>query len=108
MNNIIVQKFGGTSVGSIEKIKKIAKRIKKYKDENNHLVIVVSAMGDTTNELIKKANSISKYPSPRELDMLLSTGELISISLLSIALQEINCKSIVADLIPLQLQLPQH
>jgi len=94
MNNIIVQKFGGTSVGSIEKIKKIANRIKKYKDDNNHLVIVVSAMGDTTNELIKKANSISKYPSPRELDMLLSTGELISISLLSIALQEINCKSI--------------
>lgn len=94
MNNIIVQKFGGTSVGSIEKIKKIANRIKNYKDENNQLVIVVSAMGKTTNDLVNKANEISKKPSPREFDMLLSTGEQVSVSLLSIALQELGCKSI--------------
>jgi aspartate kinase len=94
MNNIVVQKFGGTSIGTIEKIKMIAKRIKKYKDKKNNLVIVVSAMGSTTNELIEKAKSISKHPSPRELDVLLATGEQISISLLSIALQEIGCNSI--------------
>ncbi|MEA1975817.1 MAG: aspartate kinase [Bacillota bacterium] len=94
MNNIIVQKFGGTSIGSIEKIKTIANRIKKYKDNNNQLVIVVSAMGNTTNELLEKAKLISNHPSPRELDVLLSTGEQISISLLSIALQEIGCDSI--------------
>lgn len=94
MNNIIVQKFGGTSIGSIEKIKTIANRIKKYKDNNNQLIIVVSAMGSTTNELLEKAKLISNHPSPRELDVLLSTGEQISISLLSIALQEIGCDSI--------------
>lgn len=94
MNNIIVQKYGGTSVGSIDKIKRIAKRIKKYKNGNNKLVIVVSAMGGTTNELVNKAKEVSKKPSPRELDMLLSTGEQISISLLTIALHEIGCKAI--------------
>jgi len=94
MNNIIVQKFGGTSVGNIEKIKKIAKRIKKSKNGNNKLVIVVSAMGSTTNALVSKAKKISSQPSPRELDMLLSTGEQISISLLTIALNEIGCKAI--------------
>lgn len=94
MDNIIVQKFGGTSVGSITKIKNIAKRIKDYKNDHNKLVIVVSAMGSTTNNLIEQAKEISNKPTPRELDMLLSTGEQISISLLTIALNDIGCKAI--------------
>lgn len=94
MNNIIVKKFGGTSVGSIEKIKNIAKRIKRDRENNEKLVIVVSAMGKTTNYLVDQAKEISDHPSPRELDMLLSTGEQVSISLLSMALQAIGVDAI--------------
>jgi len=85
---ILVQKYGGTSVGTIERIEKVAKRIIKKKLEGYKVVVVVSAMAKTTDELLTMAYTMSKHPPKRELDMLLSTGEQISISLLSIALNE--------------------
>ncbi len=86
----LVQKFGGTSVGNIELIQLVAKRIAKSRNEGNDLVIVVSAMGNTTNELTNLAKLISNNPPQREMDMLLSTGEQVSIALLSIALNELG------------------
>ncbi|WP_099191351.1 aspartate kinase [Tepidibacter mesophilus] len=90
MENIIVQKYGGSSVGSIDRIKNVAKQVVKAKYSNNKVVVVVSAMGNTTNELIEKAMNVNKNPSSREMDMLLSTGEQMSISLLAMAIQELN------------------
>tara|TARA_Y100001968_G_C19432744_1_gene757956 strand:+ start:219 stop:1982 length:1764 start_codon:yes stop_codon:yes gene_type:complete len=87
---LIVQKFGGTSLGSLERIQSIAKRIAKRKESGDDLIIVVSAMGDTTDELTNLANKLSKNPPQRELDMLLATGEQVSIALLSIALNELG------------------
>jgi aspartate kinase len=92
--NIVVMKFGGTSVGSIEKIKKVAERAIKLKDEGSNVVITVSAMGDTTDDLIELASGISKNPSRREMDMLLSTGEQVSSSLLALAINEKNSKAV--------------
>lgn len=91
--DIVVQKYGGTSVGDLEKIKQVATRIKQKKERGCKLVVVVSAMGNTTDNLISMAYSLSSRPRPRELDVLMSTGEQISISLLSIALNEIGCKA---------------
>jgi len=91
---IIVKKFGGTSVGSIEQILNIAKRLHQNMESDCSYVIVVSAMGDTTDELTEMAYRISKKPGKRELDMLLTAGERISMSLLSIALQEFGIVSI--------------
>lgn len=85
---IIVKKFGGTSVADIQKIKDIAARISQEKKSDDSIVIVVSAMGNTTNELFDLATQISQKPSRRELDMLVTAGERISMSLLSLALQE--------------------
>ncbi len=87
---LLVQKFGGTSVGNIERIKAVAKRIASSKEAGNQLVIVVSAMGDSTDKLSNLALSISGKPPAREMDMLLSTGEQVTISLLSIALNELG------------------
>ena len=87
---IIVQKYGGSSVETIEKINNIAERIVKRKSEGNDMVIVVSAMGKTTDQLIKMAHDISPDPDKRELDVLMSTGEQVSMSLLSIALNHLN------------------
>lgn len=92
MENIIVQKYGGTSVGSVDKIKAVAKKIVNRKREGNHIIVIVSAMGNTTNNLIKKANQINSNPSSREMDMLLSTGEQISISLLAMAIETLKEK----------------
>jgi len=83
----IVQKYGGTSVGDIERIKKVAERIKAVRDEGNELVVVVSARSGVTNELLARAKAICEYPSERELDMLLATGEQETIALTAIALQ---------------------
>ena len=94
MSNIIVQKFGGTSVGNAERIRNVAKRIIATKREGNKVVVVVSAMGDTTDDLIEKAYDISIRPSNREMDMLLTTGEQISISLLAMAIQAFGEDSI--------------
>lgn len=87
---LIVQKYGGTSVGSIERIQAVANRIKITVQQGNSLVVVVSAMGKTTDTLVKLANAISSTPSRREMDMLLSTGEQVTIALLSMALQELG------------------
>ncbi len=87
MEDIIVQKYGGSSLETIDKIKNVAKRIIKTKSLGNSLIVVVSAMGKTTNNLIKMASEVCIEPAPREMDMLLSTGEQISISLLAMAIQ---------------------
>jgi aspartate kinase len=87
---LIVQKFGGTSVGSVERIQAVAQRICKTIQQGNSVVIVVSAMGKTTDMLVGLANRVSSTPSRREMDMLLSTGEQVSIALLSMALQELG------------------
>ncbi|MFC1496765.1 aspartate kinase [Candidatus Margulisiibacteriota bacterium] len=91
---IIVQKYGGTSVGSAEKIKNIARKIKKARAKGNQLVVIVSAMGHTTDELIDLMHQITKDPHPREYDMLVSTGEQVSAALLSLALMELGCPAI--------------
>lgn len=85
---LIVQKYGGTSVGTVERIQAVAQRVKKTVEAGHSVVVVVSAMGKTTDGLVKLANEISSSPSRREMDMLLSTGEQVSIALLSMALQE--------------------
>lgn len=85
---LIVQKFGGTSVGSIERIQNVANRVIEEKSRGNGVVVVVSAMGKTTDQLVAMANEISAQPSKREMDMLLTTGEQITISLLAMALIE--------------------
>jgi len=85
---IVVQKFGGTSVGSIERIQNVANRVIAEVNSGNKVVVVVSAMGKTTDELVKLASELSSNPSKREMDMLLTTGEQVSIALLAIALQE--------------------
>ncbi|MCR8684874.1 aspartate kinase [Campylobacter ureolyticus] len=91
---LIVQKYGGTSVGTLERIDLVAKRIAKRKDEGNSLVVVVSAMSGVTNKLIDYAEYFSKNPSSRELDMLLSAGERVTSSLLAIALKELGYKAV--------------
>ncbi|WP_016873382.1 aspartate kinase [Chlorogloeopsis fritschii] len=87
---LIVQKFGGTSVGSVERIQAVAQRVYKTVKAGNSIVVVVSAMGKTTDGLVKLAAEISKNPCRREMDMLLSTGEQVSIALMSMALQELG------------------
>jgi aspartate kinase len=87
---IIVQKYGGTSVGSVERIKNVAKRVIKTKKAGNQVVVIVSAMGHTTDELVSLLGQITKEPSPREYDMLLSTGEQVSAALLASALIEMG------------------
>ncbi|MEM7580216.1 MAG: aspartate kinase [Cyanobacteria bacterium P01_A01_bin.80] len=87
---LIVQKYGGSSVGSVERIQAVAKRVWLTAKAGNSVVVVVSAMGKTTDGLVKLASDISPHPSRREMDMLLSTGEQVSIALVSMALQEIG------------------
>ncbi len=87
---LIVQKYGGSSVGTIERIQAVAQRVKRTVDAGNSVVVVVSAMGKTTDGLVKLANDLSANPSRREMDMLLATGEQVTIALLSMALQEIQ------------------
>ncbi len=92
--SIVVQKYGGSSVADVDKIKSIAKKIYDVKKSGNDVVVVVSAMGKTTDSLIELAKSISGNPQKREMDMLLSTGERITMSLLCIALNELGIESI--------------
>jgi len=91
---LIVQKYGGSSVADAEKIKNVAKRIARARDEGNEVVVVVSAMGDTTDELIELAYQISENPDNRELDVLLSTGEVVSSTLLAMALHSMGYPAI--------------
>ena len=83
---LVVQKYGGTSVADAEKIKNVARRIAQAKDKGDQVVVVVSAMGHTTDDLINLAYQVSKQPDSRELDVLLSTGEIVSSTLLAMAL----------------------
>jgi len=85
---LIVQKYGGTSVGTIERILRVADRIVSYKEAGHDMVVVVSAMGKSTDVLLDMAKQIAPHPSERELDMLLTTGEQVSIALLAMALQQ--------------------
>ena len=91
---VIVQKYGGSSVADADRIKNVARRIAKAKDEGNQVVVVVSAMGDTTDELIQMAHQVSEQPEERELDVLLSTGELISSTLLAMALGSLGYSAV--------------
>ncbi len=90
---LIVQKYGGTSVGSTERIKNVAKRVAKWKAAGNDVVVVVSAMSGETNRLIALAKEIQAHPDPRELDVIAATGEQVTIGLLSMALMEIGVKA---------------
>ncbi|MBF3107915.1 aspartate kinase [Pseudomonas aeruginosa] len=83
---LIVQKFGGTSVGTVERIEQVAERVKKFREAGDDVVVVVSAMSGETNRLIGLANQIMEQPVPRELDVMVSTGEQVTIALLSMAL----------------------
>ena len=91
---LIVQKYGGSSVADAEKIKNVARRIAATKEKGNDVVVVVSAMGDTTDELISLARQVSEHPDDRELDVLLSTGEIISSTLLAMSLASLGYKAI--------------
>ena len=92
--NLIVQKYGGSSVASVEKIRAIANNLKTLHEQNISLVVVLSAMGKTTNNLIALANEFSPSPNKRDLDFLLSTGEMQTVSLMSIYLNEIGVNSV--------------
>lgn len=92
--SVVVQKYGGTSVSTIDKIKFIAKLLAKRKKAGDNLVVVVSAMGNTTDKLIELANNVSTNPSKRELDMLLSTGEQITSALLAMTLKDMGYDAI--------------
>lgn len=91
---LLVTKFGGTSVGTLERIKNVALRLKEMKEQGHEVVAVVSAMGDTTDELIDLARLTGDNLSPREMDMLLSTGEQQSAALLALTLQNLGCAAI--------------
>ena len=88
---LIVQKYGGTSVGTPERIEAVAEKVVAYRDQGHQLVVVVSAMSGETNRLVELADRISHRPVPRELDVLLSTGEQVTIALLSMALEKRGC-----------------
>jgi len=90
---LIVQKYGGTSVGSVDRIKNVARRVARYHRQGHQLVIVVSAMSGETNRLLALARELSPNPDPRELDVVASTGEQVTIGLLAIALQEMGLKA---------------
>jgi aspartate kinase len=90
---LIVQKFGGTSVGTVEKIRNVARRVARTKDEGNDVVVVVSAMAGETNRLIGLAHQFSESPNDRELDVVASTGEQVTIGLLAITLADMGYKA---------------
>jgi aspartate kinase len=90
---LIVQKYGGTSMGSPERIKSVAQRVAKFRAKGHQVVVVVSAMSGETNRLIGLAHEIQKHPDPRELDVIISTGEQVSIGLLSMALLDAGVKA---------------
>ena len=91
---LVVQKYGGTSVGTLERIENVASRVAKAREEGKDLVVVVSAMSGETNKLIEYASHFSKNPSKREMDMLLSSGERVTAALLAIALNEMGHKTV--------------
>jgi aspartate kinase len=90
---LVVQKYGGTSVGDVERIRNVARRVLNTKKQGHELVVVVSAMAGETDKLIRLAQQITPVPDERELDVLVSTGEQVSIALLAMALKSMNCDS---------------
>src|SRR3954471_17257551 len=90
---LIVQKFGGTSVGSVERIRNVARRVAKWKAAGHDLVVVPSAMSGETNRLIALAKELQAHPDPRELDVVAATGEQVTIGLLAMALLELGVKA---------------
>jgi aspartate kinase len=90
---LIVQKYGGTSVGTTERIKDVAQRVARFKAQGHQIVVVVSAMSGETNRLISLAKSIQSHPDPREMDVLVATGEQTTIALLAMALMEMGLKA---------------
>ena len=88
---LIVQKFGGSSVANTERVMNVAKIVTDTYKKGNDVVVVVSAQGDTTDDLIAKAREISAHNSKREMDMLMAAGEQISIALLAMAIEELGC-----------------
>jgi aspartate kinase len=91
---IVVQKYGGSSVANAEKMRNVARRVSQSFDKGNKVVVVVSAMGDTTDDLIELANKINPNPEPREMDLLLSTGEIVSSTLLAMALHAMGYRAV--------------
>lgn len=91
---LVVQKYGGSSVANVERIQKVAQRVVNYSKKGYSLVVVVSALGDTTDELVELADKINPNPSEREMDMLLSTGEQISVALLAMAIHKLGAQAI--------------
>ncbi len=94
MPKIIVQKYGGTSVSDVKKIKRVARRIVRYRKKGFSVVVVVSALGDTTDDLLELAHRVTKRPSERELDMLMSTGEQVSVALLAMSIHKLGWEAI--------------
>lgn len=92
--SLIVQKYGGTSVGNPERILRVAERVVRTKSKGHKLVVVVSAMGDMTDELIELAHKITSNPNGREMDMLLATGEQVSVALLAMAIHRLGVKAV--------------
>ncbi|WP_305046084.1 aspartate kinase [Geoalkalibacter sp.] len=90
---LVVQKYGGTSVGTIERIRNVARRVARTYDEGNDVIVVVSAMAGETNKLVALANEMCEFPSEREYDVLVSTGEQVSIALLAMCLQSMGYKA---------------
>ena len=90
---LIVQKYGGTSMGSADRIRDVARRVKRWKTQGNQVVVVVSAMSGETNRLLGLAKDVSPQPHPRELDVMISTGEQVTIALLAMALNDIGVKA---------------
>ena len=88
--SIVVQKYGGSSVASPEHVKRVARRVVETRRDGHDVVVVVSAMGDTTDELLALASAVSENPERRELDMLLTVGERISMTLLSMAIHDLG------------------
>lgn len=91
---LIVQKFGGSSLANVERIQNVARRVTSYKNKGYNIVVVVSALGDTTDKLIELADKINTSPSEREMDMLLSTGEQMSVALLAMAIHKLGYEAI--------------
>jgi len=90
---LLVQKFGGTSVGTTERIKAVADKVKRFRDQGDDIVVVVSAMSGETNRLLALSSEVMEEPTAREMDVLLSTGEQVTISLLTMALNQLGCEA---------------
>ena len=92
--SLIVQKYGGTSVGTVDRIQEVAKKVINYRQQGHDLVVVVSAMSGETNRLIELAKQLNDHPRGRELDVLLSTGEQVTIALLCMALEQMGMPAV--------------